>query len=51
MKKEFIKPRLRVTVLKSRGLLLASPGIYGSLSDPETIGYGGIDENGDLDPE
>jgi len=55
MKKEFIKPRMRVTVLKSRGLLLSSPGIYGSLSpsggdDPE-IGYGGIDENGDLDPE
>jgi len=57
MKKEYIEPRLRITVLKSRGLLLTSPGIYGSLSpsgggDPETIlGYGGIDENGDLDPE
>jgi hypothetical protein len=57
MKKEYIEPRSRVLVLKSRGLLLASPGIYGSLSpsgggvSEDILGYGGIDENGELDPE
>lgn len=57
MKKEYIEPRLRVTVLKSRGLLLTSPGIYGSLSSSgssvseDILGYGGIDETGELDPE
>lgn len=56
MKKEYIEPRSRVLVLKSRGLLLASPGkgVYGSLnpsgSDP-ILQYGGIDDTGDFDPE
>ena len=55
MKKEYIEPRLRITVLKSTGLLLTSgKGVYGSLnpsgSDP-ILEYGGIDETGDLDPE
>ncbi len=57
MKKEYIEPRSRVLVLKSRGLLLTSgKGVYSSLPTsgggvPEEILYGGIDENGDLDPE
>lgn len=56
MKKEYIEPRSRVLVLKSRGLLLASPGIgvYGSLPTSDSnpiLEYGGIDDTGDLDPE
>lgn len=57
MKKEYIEPRSRVLVLKSRGLLLASPakGVYGSLgsgvSEETILQYGGIDNTGELDPE
>jgi hypothetical protein len=58
MKKEYIEPRLRITVLKSTGLLLTSgKGVYGSLPTgsgnvpEEILQYGGIDDTGNLDPE
>ena len=58
MKKKYIEPNSRVIVLKSMGLIAGSgKGVYGSLTssgggDSQAIlDYGGIDENGDLDPE
>ena len=60
MKKEYIEPRSRVLVLKSRGLLLASPvkGVHariptngGGVPEEDILKYGGIDETGELEPE
>lgn len=49
MKKEYISPLIKPSNMILEALL-SSSGVNGKFSD-ETIGYGGVDENGEKDPD
>ena len=56
MKKEYIKPQMKAIKIRHARMLMTSGGVYNSVSgklgnDDLDITYGGIDANGDLDPE
>ncbi|MBR5918643.1 MAG: hypothetical protein IKZ83_01915 [Prevotella sp.] len=47
-KQEYIQPRVKILPVGSDELLVGS-GVTGDTGS-DTIGYGGVDEDGDLDP-
>ena len=47
-KQDYIKPRVKILPVGSDELLVGS-GVTGDTGS-DTIGYGGVDEDGDLDP-
>ena len=47
-KQDYIKPRVKILPVGSDELLVGS-GVTGDTGD-DTIDYGGVDDNGDLDP-
>ena len=49
MKKEYISPLVKPTNMDLEALLCGS-GVNGNFSG-ETVGYGGVDENGEKDPD
>lgn len=56
MKKEYIKPQIKAIKIRHARMLMTSGGVYSSVSGTMggqdlDITYGGIDTNGDLDPE
>ena len=61
MKKQYMKPQMEVADFESSAsLLTTSGGIYsekikgnrtGAATDDIIISYGGVDEDGDIDPE
>ena len=48
MKKEYLKPIVKILPVGSDELLTGS-GVTGNTGD-DTIGYGGVDDDGSLDP-
>lgn len=57
MKKKYYSPQFKIVRIKPANLLTGSGGVYGQIDQVKTgeinpiIEYGGIDEDGELDPE
>lgn len=55
--KKYYSPQFKVVCIKPANLLTGSGGVYGQIDQVKTgeinpiIEYGGIDEDGELDPE
>ena len=50
MKKKYIIPETKVVLLHGETILSAS-GVVGKIGNDDNIGFGGVDEKGELDPE
>ncbi|MBR6445058.1 MAG: hypothetical protein IKS94_01285 [Prevotella sp.] len=48
-KQEYIQPRVKMLVVGNSDLMTTS-GVTGDIGDGTGPGYGGVDEDGDLDP-
>lgn len=50
MKKTYIIPEMTAVVMHGEQMLAVS-GVTGKIGDTAGPGYGGVDDNGELDPE
>ena len=52
MKKKYIIPWMKVLTFRYNEVLISSGnGVYGSINSHNAIQYGGVDEDGELDPD
>ena len=51
MKKEYLEPQIKIILDTASVLLSGSGGVTGNLDGNDEIGYGGVDEEGTIDPE